>query len=380
VTNENLARLTPQIVGTGTFSTTTITIQTMFGDLGANGETSKAFDQFVKNRQYVQERLQAASPARPFTQGTGSTNTTTTVGLYSYNSQEVLIQSFLDAYQGRSSEGYKAKKFNPFGVIPLPNWRIEYTTFADLPGIREVFRSFTINHVYSSVYTLGSYTKNTVYSGEPNFTGTNPLIPFATNATGQYVPYYVVGQVSFLESLTPLIGINFQTVNNVTGRMQYSTSRAVALNTTNYQVTELHTSDITIGLGYAATGMKLPFRIGGEQRTLKNNLQARLDLSIRDNTTIQRSIIDSVDPIPDFTSPSQGGSSTQPVAGNVGTATSLITNGALQVQLRPTVDYLLNSRLNLQFYFTQTITQPRVSNAFRNSTSEGGLQLRYSLQ
>jgi cell surface protein SprA len=377
--NENLARLTPQIVGTGTFSTTTITLQTMFGDLGANGETSKAFDQFVKNRRYVQERLQAASPARPFTQGTGSSNTTTTVGLYSYNSQEVLIQSFIDAYQGKSSEGYTAKKFNPFGMIPLPNWRIEYTTFADLPGIREVFRSFTINHVYSSVYTLGSYTKNTIYSGEPNFTGTNPLIPFATNATGQYVPYYVVGQVSFLESLTPLLGVNFTTNNNVTGRLQYSTSRAVALNTTNYQVTELRTSDITIGLGYAATGLKLPFRVGGEQRTLKNNLQARLDLSIRDNTTIQRSIVDSVDPVPDFTG-TRGGSSTAAAVGNEGTSTALITNGTLQVQLRPTVDYLLNSRLNLQFYFSQTITQPRVSNAFRNSTSEGGIQLRYSLQ
>jgi cell surface protein SprA len=366
--------VTPQIVGTGTFSTTTVTIQTLFGDLGNNGATSKAFDRFVQNRAAVQRRLQDASPA---TVSTGGSSAGTTVGLYSYNSQEVLIQSFLDAYHGKSSDGYTAKKFNPFGLIPLPNWRIEYTTFADLPGIREVFRSFTINHVYSSVYTLGSYTKNTVYPREPDFTSTQPLTPFTINATGQYVPYYVVGQVSFLESLTPLIGINFQTVNNVTGRVQYSTSRAVALNTTNYQVTELHTSDITIGLGYAATGMKLPFRIGGEQRTLKNNLQARLDLSIRDNTTIQRSIIDSTDPIPDLRGQ---GSTTAPVAGNVGTATSLTTNGALQVQLRPTVDYLLNSRLNLQFYFTQTITQPRVSNAFRNSTSEGGLQLRYSLQ
>jgi cell surface protein SprA len=117
--------------------------------------------------------------------------------------------------------------------------------------------------------------------------------------------------------------------------------------------------------------------VGGEQRTLKNNLQARLDLSIRDNKTIQRSIIDSTDPVPDLT----GQGSTTPAArGNVGTSTALITNGALTVQLRPTIDYLLNSRLNLQFYFTQTITQPRVSNAFRNSTSEGGLQLRYSLQ
>jgi cell surface protein SprA len=115
--------------------------------------------------------------------------------------------------------------------------------------------------------------------------------------------------------------------------------------------------------------------VGGEQRTLKNNLQARLDLSIRDNTTIQRRIIDSSDPVPTIT-----GSSTPSAGGNLGTATSLTTNGALTVQLRPTIDYLLNSRLNLQFYFTQTITQPRVSNAFRNSTTEGGIQLRYSLQ
>jgi len=376
-TRQDVADIAPQIVGTGTFSTTTITIQTMFGDLANNGETSKAFDRFVENRRAVQQRLQEASPAIV---SPGGSSAGTTVGLYSYNSQEVLIQSFLDAYRGKSSDGYTAKKFNPFGVIPLPNWRIEYTTFADLPGIREVFRSFTINHAYSSVYTLGSYTKNTVYSGDPDFTSGRPDIPFTYNATGQYVPYYVVGQVSILESLTPLLGINFQTVNNVTGRLQYSTNRAVALNTTNAQITELRTSDITIGLGYAATGLKLPFRVGGEQRTLKNNLQARLDLSIRDNTTIQRSIIDSTDPIPDLRSPGQGGSTTAPVNGNVGTATSLTTNGALTVQLRPTIDYLLNSRLNLQFYYTQTITQPRVSNAFRNSTSEGGLQLRYSLQ
>ncbi len=371
---ENLATIAPQIVGTGSFSTTTITIQTMFGDLGANGETSKAFDRFVQNRQAVQARLQAANPAYTVQTTSGTTTTTTTGGLYSYNSQEVLIQSFVDAYHGKSSDGYEAKKFNPFGMIPLPNWRIEYNTFADLPGVREIFRSFTINHAYSSVYTLGSYTKNSVYSSEPDFAGTGG-IPFVLNTTGQYVPYYVVGQVSFLESLTPLLGINFTTVNNVTGRLQYSTSRAVALNTTNAQVTELHTSDITIGLGYAATGLKLPFRIGGEQRTLKNNLQARLDLSIRDNTTIQRSILDSVDPVPQLP-----GSTTPGATGTPGTSTSQITNGALTVQLRPTIDYLLNTRLNLQFYFTQTITQPRVSNAFRNSTSEGGLQLRYSLQ
>jgi cell surface protein SprA len=362
--NEDLARLAPQTLGTGSFSATTITIQTLFGDLGANGETSKAFNQFVANRAAVQAKLQAANPVIPGT----------TTGLFSLNSQDVLIQSFLDAYHGKSSDGYEAKRFNPFSMFPLPNWRLEYNTFAELPGMRDLFRSFTINHLYSSVYTLGSYTTTTGYSQEPDFRINNPLVPLAINSTGQYIPYYVVGQVSFLESLAPLVGINFQTVNNVTGRVQYSTSRAVALNTTNAQVTEVHATDLTIGIGYAAAGLKLPFRVGGEQRVLKNNLQARLDLSIRDNTTIQRSILNSVDPIPGV----DGGAAA--VDAVVGIPTSQITNGALTVQLRPTIDYLLNTRLNLQFYFTQTITQPRVSNAFRNATTEGGLQLRYSLQ
>jgi len=362
---EDQTRLIPQSLGTGSFSATTITIQTFFGDLGANGETSKAFNQFVKNREAVQAKLQAANPA---TAGGGNTT-----GLFSLNSQDVLIQSFLDAYHGKSSESYEAKRFNPFSMFPLPNWRLEYNTFAELPGMRDLFRSFTINHLYSSVYTLGSYTTTTSYSREPDF-GANALVPLVPNSTGQYIPYYVVGQVSFLESMAPLVGINFQTVNNVTGRVQYSTSRAVALNTTNAQVTEVHATDLTIGIGYAAAGLKLPFRVGGEQRVLKNNLQARLDLSIRDNTTIQRSILNSVDPIPDL----PGGAAA--VVAVAGTPTSQITNGALTVQLRPTIDYLLNARLNLQFYFTQTITQPRVSNAFRNATTEGGLQLRYSLQ
>jgi len=377
---------TTQALGTGSYSTTTITIQTLFGDLSANGETSKAFERFVQNRRFVQQQLQAANPTTtqnvvttPAVGTTPAVLTAQTVGLYSYNSQDVLIQSFLDAYHGKSSDGYVAEKFNPFGVIPLPNWTIQYNGLSDLPAIRNVFRSFTLNHAYSSLYNMGGYTTATRYATEPEFGRINNPFPYVLNATGQYVPYYVIGQVSIVESLAPFIGVNFQTVNNVTGRVQYNTARAVALNVTNAQVTELHTTELIIGLGYAATGLKLPFRVGGEQRTLKNNLTARLDLSIRDNATIQRSILGSVDPVPAAIG-TGGVLSTAAVAGNPGVATSQITNGSLQVQLRPTIDYLLNARLNLQFYFTQTITQPRVSNAFRNATTEGGILLRYSLQ
>ncbi|WP_236050335.1 cell surface protein SprA [Hymenobacter negativus] len=347
-----LTTLAPHpLFGTGSFQTSTITIQTLFGDLGANGETSKAFTRFVNNRPIVRGKLAAANTDKS--------------GAYGYNSQEVLIQSFVDAYHGRSSDGYEAKPFDPFSMIPLPNWRVDYNGFADLPFVKKYFSSFTLNHAYTSIYSVGSYTTATDY--ESNFNGDNDF-PNLKNSTGQFVPYYIVGQVSISERLAPLIGVNFQTVSRATGRLEYRTSRDIALNTTNAQVTELYTNEIIVGFGYATNSLKLPFRVGGEQRVLKNNLTARLDLSIRDNITIQRSIIDVADP-----------GNPQGLPASVGRAQGQITNGSKTFQLRPTIDYLLNTRLNLQLYYSQTITTPRISNAFRNSTTEGGVQLRYSL-
>jgi hypothetical protein len=72
---------------------------------------------------------------------------------------------------------------------------------------------------------------------------------------------------------------------------------------------------MVIGFGYVTNQLKLPFRIGGEQRILRNELTARLDLSIRDNSTIQRRINNVSD-----TDPGQPNSTT--------------TNGGRQVQLR----------------------------------------------
>ncbi|MCI1188265.1 cell surface protein SprA [Hymenobacter sp. DH14] len=343
------------LLGSGSFQTSTITIQTLFGDLGANGETSKAFEQFVKNRPIVRAKLLEANR-----------NPNNQAGTYTYNSQDVLVQSFVDAYHGRSSDGYTAKKFNPFSMLPLPNWRVDYNGFADLPVIKRYFSSFTLNHAYSSTYSIGSYNTATNYQVEPDFR--DPNAPFQRNDNGQFIPYYVVGQVSIAERLAPLIGVNFQTVSRATGRLEYRTDRTVVLNVTNAQVTELYTNEIVVGFGYATNSLKLPFRVGGEQRVLKNNLTARLDLSIRDNITIQRSIINVVE-----------AGNTQGLTPSEGTAQGQITNGNKTFQLRPTVDYLLNSRLNLQLYYSQTVTTPRISNAFRNTASEGGLQLRYSL-
>jgi cell surface protein SprA len=114
-----------QPAGSGSFQTSTITTSRRCFMTRANGETSKAFEQFVKNRPIVRDAKLAGLHRRTARAAFGC----------GHNPQDVLIQSFTDAYHGRSSGGYEAKKFNPFRMLPLPNWRVDYNGFADLPPV-----------------------------------------------------------------------------------------------------------------------------------------------------------------------------------------------------------------------------------------------------
>ncbi|WP_243635915.1 cell surface protein SprA [Hymenobacter edaphi] len=335
-------------LGSGSFSTTFIAINTLFGDLRSNN-TSAAFERFVENRRQARNRLQSANTARG--------------GLYGYNSQDVLLPAFLDAYRGKSSDDVSTKKFDPFKMIPLPNWRVDYNGLSNLPLVQKYFRSVAIRHSYAADYQVLGYTTSTQYNAEPEG------LAEKVNEQNQYIPYYIINQVTMSERLSPLIGVNFQTLEKINGSVDYGLDRMLALNTTNAQVTELRNKTLTIGFGYTTNRFRIPFRIGGEQRILRNELNMRLDLSIRDNVTIQRSIVDVVAP-----------DTQAPDAGSPGTATQQVTNGNRQVQLRPTIDYVINQRLNLQFFFTRNVSQPRGgTTSFKNAATEGGLQLRYSL-
>ncbi|UYZ57809.1 T9SS outer membrane translocon Sov/SprA [Hymenobacter latericus] len=348
--NTGKFELAPRLpLGSGTFSTSFFALNTLFGDVNRQN-ASKSFNRFVSNRQPVRESLQSENPNG---------------GYYGYNSQEVLIPAFLDAYRGRSSEGHKAKAFNPFGQLPLPNWRIDYNGLANLPFVQQYLRSVSITHQYSSEYQILGYTTSTLYDAKPEAGEFSKQV----NQDRLYVPYYVVNQVTITERLAPLVGINFQTLEKVNGRVDYGLERNLFLNTTNAQVTELRNKTLTIGLGYTTNRFRIPFRIGGEQRILRNELNARLDLSIRDNVTFQRSVVDVAPPDPTTGDP-----------GPVGRPEQQVTNGNRQFQLRPTIDYVVNQRLNLQFFFTRNVSQPKVvSNSYKNAATEGGIQLRYSL-
>jgi cell surface protein SprA len=113
----------------------------------------------------------------------------------------------------------------------------------------------------------------------------------------------------------------------------------------------MNTKDVSLELGFTKNNMKLPFKSEGRLIVLKNDVTFRMHVTMSDTRTIQRKI------------------------GELNT----VTNGNINFQLRPNINYVVNQKLNVQLYFERTINEPQVSNSYRRATTRFGAQVRFSL-
>lgn len=321
----------------GTFKTSFITALTAFTSDDASNK-SPVFEKFAQNRAQIWARL--------MTNSAGANG-----GRYDTNAQEVLIPSFIAAYTGRDASKVS---LSAFPRIPLPNWRIDYGGLSSLALVKRYFSSVNLNHSYSSLYNVNNYTSSLNY-GPDDLTSTNNIfeMPQSYQVTERqyYIPLYVIGQVSIQESFSPLLGINMKTKKNITFNIRYNYTRNLNLSMSNAQVMEMKNKDWSVSVGYTKTGMKLPFTYKRRTIVLKNEITFRFDFTIRDSRTVQRRIDD----------------------------VNVVTQGIEQIQIKPTINYRVNDRLSLQFYYDKSITIPRVSNSFKRTNTLFGVQVRFSL-
>lgn len=59
--------------------------------------------------------------------------------------------------------------------------------------------------------------------------------------------------------------------------------------------------------------------------------------------------------------------------------TSYGTAGQKTIHIAPSIDYVLNTRVQVQLYFTQDRTIPKISNAFPMTNTRAGVKVRISL-
>lgn len=319
----------------GSYTITFLPIKTAFvKDHGEN--ISSTFEKFVENRDIIRQRL----------------NLLNSHGEYDENSQDVLIPAFIAAYTGQSATSVK---LTPFPKTPVPNWRIDYAGLSKIPALKEMFASINLTHAYVSTFSITNYTNSLLYNNPADLELDKSILdyPQATQLgeNGALSPVYVINQVDVVERFSPLIGINIRTKSKITSKIEYKKERSLSLNLSNSQVTELSSNDIAFDFGITKSKMKIPFKIKGRTTTLNNDLQFRFTFTVRDTKTIQRKIED----------------------------VQVVTNGNINYQIRPTVSYVANQKLNITMYFEKNINEPKVSNTFPRTSSAFGIQMRFSL-
>ena len=72
---------------------------------------------------------------------------------------------------------------------------------------------------------------------------------------------YQIQQVSVSEQFAPLVGVDVTWKNNWSTKFEYTQSRTMAFNFTNFQLQEMFQKSIVFGLGYKTRELTLPFKL-----------------------------------------------------------------------------------------------------------------------
>ncbi len=134
--------------------------------------------------------------------------------------------------------------------------------------------------------------------------------------------------------------------------MEFNKERRATLNLSNSQVAEYNSNDFVIGAGYRKNNVKLPFKgRDGNNVILTNDLNLRLDVTLRDITAIQRRLDGEAVPV----------------------------QGNYNLQIKPQVAYQFNKRLNLSFYIERFVNTPFTTLSYATRRTVGGISMRFNL-
>lgn len=347
--NVGLERLNPYALGS--FSVSYISYQTLFNKFDPN-VISETFKTFENNRAILSRKL-AGLNTYPGNDVPDPNDPNYFKG-YGRYAQDVVIPAFIAAYTAKDPTSIKLAKnsnpnirSNPFsGILPKPNWTVTYSGLSRLAGLDKIFTNFTIRHGYHSTFSMNSFNTALLFTdpfrvGYPNFV--DPL-------TGNYIPYFLVPNITISESFDPLIEIDMTFTNQLTTRFEFRKSRQLSLSLIDYQLAENRSTEVTFGFDWRKKGFPLIKKIG--KMKLDNDVTFKFDFSLRDDATANSKLDQ---------------------------RTAFGTAGQKVIRIAPSIDYILNNRVSLKLYFEQNRNIPKISNAFPVTNTRGGLQVRVSL-
>ncbi|MEO9144370.1 MAG: cell surface protein SprA, partial [Ginsengibacter sp.] len=355
-TGNHFGHLSPYV--NGGFNVTYIAFNTLFGKYDPN-RISQTFLKFQDYRQILSKRLGEQNTYNK-QQGnpTGADGYALGYGRYSV---DVLVPAFIAAYTGQDptkvsliKQQNSNIKSNPFrGILPKPNWSISYNGLSRIPGLDKIFSNFSLTHAYNASLGMNNFTSALYYRdvshyGYPSFIDT-------TGGSNNYIPFFLVPNITIQEQFAPLFGIDMTFTNQLNLKFNYMKQRQLSLSLIDYQLSEVRSSEITFGGGFRKRGLKLPFKVPFSKKDTKkldNEINFNIAISIRNNVS-SNSILDQ--------------------------NSAFATNGSKEITISPTLDYYISNRINVKLYFDQRRVNPYVSSSAPTIDTRAGVQVRISL-
>lgn len=324
----------------GSYSTTTWSWATSFIDVNT------LYSTFLQNRHVVSDRLADINPDILTDQQVLDTMSGEYYRYgYGPNQQSVLLTSFLSTYLGKDAATYD---FSPFLALPLPNWSINYNGLNKIPALKKWFNNISISHKYSSTYSIGSYYTDAAISGKENYDYGHETV---FNSNGDFIPPVSMEGVQISEQFNPLIRLSVSMTNSIQLNFSLQKNRTLNLSFSNNQLTETTRDGITFGGGYRFKDVAVDIKVAEETHHLKSDIVLQLNLTYNSNKTNIRKINQNI---------------------------SQVSSGSEVWMAEISAEYALSSTLTLRAFFQTNINTPFISNSYPNSTTKGGLTVRFS--
>ena len=254
----------------------------------------------------------------------------------------VLIPAFRAAVEGKSVKQIgNAKKAG----LPIPNWRITYSGLRNIPIINGQFSKFDILHAYNATYTATGIQSSIDYFNSLS-TG-NSL-----DVNGDLLNPFTFSQVGYVESFSPLVGIDVTLRNNMQFGLQYNKNRMLLLGLVNHTLTEDSNTEYVVRVGYIIRNFRLGMtNVRGRGKAKGSDLNIRGDFSLRDSkTSITNILLDD----------------------------SQVTGGQKLLNIKLSADYNVSENLNLRVFYEQMTSKYKISTAFPLSTIRAGISATFT--
>jgi cell surface protein SprA len=352
----------------GSFEVTYFALNTLFND-----DIVGLFQTFETNREIISARLPNNSvdpheiDGTPYIKG------------YGKESNNVLVPAFLAAYTGQDPNTTDLDIQNVVskrGYFPKPNWTLRYDGLSKMPGLKDIFSSFTITHGYKSTLVVNSF------NSDPKYNSGDPFALSDLETNRNYHTRLDIPQIVINEQFSPIIGIDIKTRNDMNLEFNYKKSRNLQLLAQEPALKETRTTEYVFGFGWTLKDVNIGFLTGGsgkkrgksrdkkdEEAKAKDQnsrggrggssvtssartLSIKFDFAFRDDVTYNHK--------PDE------------IAGDP-------QRGLKSLRFSPSIDYDINKNLTMRMFFDFSRTKPYLTTSYPITSAQGGLTIRFNL-